>query len=80
MGQRPQAESMDRPGGNLTMGKGNKEGDGGHKFLGSKFPEASDISTVSDPVSSSGIEGLFPWELSWGGDFHPEAGQQAEVV
>lgn len=47
------------------MGK-REQGGGGEgrerKFLGSKFPEAWDISTVSDPVSSSGREALFPWE------------------
>lgn len=47
------------------MGKG-KRGRGeekrGRKFLGSKFPEAWGISTVSDPVSSSGREALFLWE------------------
>lgn len=56
---------MDRPGENLTVGeKGTRRGQGGDvKFLGSKFPEAWDISTVSDPVSSSGREdALFPWE------------------
>lgn len=40
---------MDRPGENLTVGeKGMRRGWGGDvKFLGSKFPEAWDISTVS---------------------------------
>ena len=56
---------MDRPGENLTVGeKGTRRGQGGDvKFLGSKFPEAWGISTVSDPVSSSGREdALVPWE------------------
>ena len=61
---------MDRPGENLTVGeKGMRRGWGGDvKFLGSKFPEAWDISTVSDPMSSSGREeALFPWEpiMGW---------------
>lgn len=64
-GQGPQAVCVDRPGVNLTVGeKGTRRGRGGVvRFLGSKFPEAWDISTVSDPVSSSGREeALFSWE------------------
>ena len=58
---------MDRPGGNLAMGKREQGGEGrGRKFLGSKFPEAWDISTVSDPGGSSGREALFPWETIMG--------------
>lgn len=63
MGQESRAENMDRPGENLTQGK--RESGGGREgteFLGSKFPEAWDSSTVSDSVSSSGREALFPWE------------------
>lgn len=47
-----------RPGDNLTTGK-REHGGGGEGIYVSR---SMGYSTVSDPVSSSGREALFPWE------------------